>query len=64
MKEPPAELRVFHPGSLTGAELREAFAEWRDRRMKYSEENGWPGGLLVLIQQNHAVRRKMLNSDK
>ena len=57
--EPPADLRAFDPGGLTGEAMWAAFSAWRDRRVAYGNIHGWPGGMLVLLQQNMVVRRKL-----
>lgn len=36
-----------------------AFSTWRDRRIDHGNTHGWPGGMVVLIQQNRAVRQRM-----
>ena len=57
--EPPASLRVFDAHGLEGSELTEALTAWSVARFAYGNEHGWPGGMLVLIQQGRAVRRRI-----
>ena len=64
MVEPPAELRTFSPGNLTGDERDVAYRAWRDRRIDHGNTHGWPGGMLVLIQQNRSIRRRMHGFDR
>ncbi len=58
--EPPAELRTFRPGAgLTVVEVWASFEDWRNRRVAYGKEHGWPDGMLVMLQQHMTVRRKL-----
>lgn len=57
--EPPADLRAFDPGNLTGEPMWAAYRAWCNDRIDHGNTHGWPGGMVVLIQQNRAVRRKM-----
>jgi hypothetical protein len=54
--EPPAELRTYTPpDTSTDAEMWVDFRQWCDRRFAYGQENGWPGGMLVLLRQNVGI---------
>lgn len=57
--EPPASLRVFDSGGLEGPDLRAAFQQWGEAREDFTRRHGWPGGLLVELQQQVAVEERL-----
>lgn len=58
--EPSAELRTFRPeAGMTVEQVWASFEDWRNRRVAYGKEHGWPDGMLVMLQQHMTVRRKL-----
>jgi hypothetical protein len=51
----------IHQADRPPAMLAASFELWRDARREFSKVQGWPGGIVEMLQQGYQERRRVFS---